>query len=498
MNTNTKKVIVIGSGFGGLSIAIRLQAKGYHVTIYEKNDMVGGHASQYTEKGYTFDLGPSIITAPMILDELFGAAGKKKEDYVKLLPIDPYYRIYYADGTHLDYRGETESMRQQLASFDPSDGKAYDRFIEYTKEIYKYVIEDKLGNKPFDNWKDFLSFAPAIVKLQGWRSTYDMAASYFKDERSRFAFSFHPLFLGGNPFTTPAIFLMIPYLEKVGGVWFAEGGMYGLVTALKNVFTDIGGQISLNSPVEKIEVKNGTAVGVWSQNEFFPANIVVSNAHSAHTYKDLISSVNRTKWTDTKVRSQKYSMSTVLLYLGISKKYPDIPHHSIILSPRYRGLIEEIFAEKDLPDDFSIYMHMPSRTVSDMAPEGCESMYALIPTPNLNANIDWTIQTEPFVAKVLSYLEHEFGMTDLSKHIEVQKVFTPLDFEQERNNYLGSPWSVQPSLLQIANFRPHNKSEDIKNLYLVGASTHPGGGVPGVMMSAAATKQAILHDSSNT
>lgn len=489
-----KKIIVIGSGFGGLAVAIRLQAKGFEVTIMEKNSRVGGHAYQMKKNGYTFDMGPSLITAPDIIQKVFLSAGKKMEDYLNLIPLEPFYRIYFHDKSYLDYSGNTEFMKSQMEKFNPKDAQNYDRFMEKASMLYKAVIIDGLGSKPFSDWGTMIKFLPQALKLNALVPAFYFAKKYFKDPRHQFCFSFHPLFIGGSPFRAPSVYQMIPYLEKTGGVWFTRGGMYSLVQALEKVFLEIGGKILVNSEVQEIKITNGAVGGVILHGNFHPADAVISNADFAHTYGKLVPADYRKKWNDRKLGKIAYSMSAYLLYLGVKKVYPQLLHHTLILSRRYKELVKDIFDRKILPDDFSMYLHVPTRTDQSMAPPGSESMYVLIPVANLKGNIDWKTMTEPFTKKVLHFLENDFGLEDLQKNIEVKETFTPLDFQRVRNNHLGSAWGVEPRLTQTAIFRPHNRSEDIKGLYLVGASTHPGAGVPGVLLTAETTEKVVLAD----
>jgi phytoene desaturase len=489
-----KKVAIIGSGFGGLALAVRLQGRGYSVTIFEKQDKVGGHAYQLKKEGYTFDMGPSLITAPDIIDDVFKSAGEERSKYLEYIPLDPYYRIYFHDKTFIDYNGDSDSMKKQLAVFNKDDAKAYEKFMVYSSRLYKIVISDRMGSQPFLSMKDFFSAAPKIISTKSMLSCYTNVKFFFKDFRSRFIFSFHPLFIGGSPFNSPSLYLMIPYLEKVGGVWFTKGGMYKLVEALEKVFKKHGGVINTSTEVRQIIVEGGKAVGVDSKLGKEKFDLVVSNAHFAHTYKDLLSQKDLSKWKKKNVNSMKYSMSCYLAYIGTKKQYPELKHHTLILSERYKALIDDIFENKILAEDFSMYLHVPTKTDPSMAPEGCESMYVLIPTPNLEGQVDWKVQKETFTKKILDFLEYDFGMKDLQKNINFLEVFTPMDFLSERNNYLGSAWGVQPTLFQSANFRPHNRSEDIENLYLVGASTHPGAGVPGVLLTAETTEKLIVKD----
>jgi len=487
------KVTIIGSGFGGLSLAIRLQSQGFSVTIFEKNAKVGGHAYQLKKNGYTFDMGPSLVTAPDIIQKVFEGAGRKMEDYLELVYLDPFYRIYFHDKTFIDYNADADFMKKQMAEFNPDDAENFDSFMDYTRKMYYEVITNGLGAKPF-TLKKMIQFIPKALVLKALNSTYSVVSKYFKDEKNRFTFSFHPLFIGGSPFRSPAVYLMIPYLEKHGGVWFSKGGMYSLVEALEKVFLEIGGTISTDSEVEQITVREGKVTGVMVNKQFHASDIVVSNAHFAHTHLDLIDTKHRKKWTDNKVKKTAYSMSSFLMYMGVKKKYPQLKHHTLILSERYKELVKDIFDRKILADDFSMYLHAPSITDPDMAPKDSESMYVLIPVPNLAGDINWHEKKHTFAKKVLDFLEHDFGLEGLQDNLDVLELYTPEEFKTQRNNYLGSAWGVEPKLTQSASFRPGNKSEDVDNLYIVGASTHPGAGVPGVLLTAEATENAIIQD----
>lgn len=488
-----RKIVIIGSGFGGLAAAIRLQAEGMQVTVLEKNAKVGGHAYQLVRDGYIFDMGPSIITAPDLIQRVFACAGVRMEDYLDLVKLDPFYRIYFHDGSVLDYTDDSEKMKQQMAQFNTDDADNYDRFMAHTRQLYDAVITDGLGSTLFD-LRRMIGFLPRALRLRALMPAYNFVKKYFGDPRHRFTFSFHPLFIGGNPFRAPSVYLMIPYLEKTGGVWFCKGGMYNLVRALENVFIELGGVIETDAEVERIVVENREAMGVMAKGRFYEANAVISNADLLHTYRELIKPEHRKKWSDKKLRRTQYSMSAFLLYLGVNKRYPQLKHHTLILSERYKGLIDDIFDNKILPDDFSMYLHIPSQTDPTMAPEGCESMYVLIPVPNLESGINWEKIKRTYTDSILTFLENDFGLTDLKRSIAVLETFTPSDFKKQRNNHLGSAWGVEPKLTQTAYFRPHNRSEDIQKLYFVGASTHPGAGVPGVLLTAETTVKLIAED----
>ncbi len=489
-----KQLALIGSGFGGLAAAIRLQARGFQVTIFEKRTMVGGRASQIKKEGYTFDTGPSLITAPFLIKEVFLSAGRRLEDYLDLIPLDPFYRIYFHDGSHLDYSGDSEKMKAEMARFDPDDAKQYDRFFAGIQPIYDSVITEGLGAKPFLRWQTMARFAPKAIALGGFRPVYSYVKRYFKDERHRFAFSFHPLFVGGSPFRTPSIYAMIPSLERNAGVWFARGGTYSLVKAFERLFLELGGTIRTDAEVQEIIVRDGQATGIVVNGEAIPVDGVVSNGDVPWVYKHLIKPAHRRRWNDKAIDKLKISMSCFLMYIGTRRQYPNLLHHTLILSRRYRELVKDIFDRHILPDDFSMYLHVPTRTDASMAPAGCESMYVLVPVPHLGGGIDWKTKTPMYARKILDFLEHDFGMEGLQENIDVLEFFTPEDFGTRLNAHLGSAFSIEPRLTQSAYFRPHNRSEDIKRLYFVGAGTHPGAGIPGVLLSAAATESCVLED----
>ncbi len=475
------KIIVIGSGFGGLSCAIRLQAQGHEVTIVEKREKLGGRAFVYEQDGFKFDGGPTIITAPWLIDELFTLAGKKTEDYVKLVKIDPFYNIRWEDGTVFNYNDDKQNLYAQIAKINPKEIANYQRFAKDLDEIYRVGFE--LIDKPFSSVWDMVKVLPQMIKLRSDRSVYKFAAKYFKDEKLREAFSFHPLLIGGNPFTSTSIYAMIHELEQKFGVWFALGGTGALVKALGNLFTDIGGKILIEAEVEEILIKNGKANGVKIKaGEMLEADAVVSNADVAFTYLNLIPHSFRRKYSDSKIKSLEYSMSLFVIYFGTDRKYENMAHHEIIMGKRYKGLLEDIFDRKVLAKDFSLYLHRPTATDQSLAPEGCDCWYVLSPVPNLGGNIDWQTKAKPYRDSIISYLEENF-MPELSKHIISETHIDPLHFEGTLNSYLGSAFSVAPILTQSAYLRPHNQSEDIPNLYFVGAGTHPGAGLPGVISS---------------
>ena len=485
------KIIVIGSGFGGLSAAVRLQASGHDVTIVEKRGKLGGRAYVYEQDGFKFDGGPTIITAPWLIDELFEIAGRKTEDYVRLVKIDPFYNIRWEDGTVFHYNDDRETLLNEIRKIAPDEVENYKRFSKSLGEIYRVGFE--LIDQPFSSVWDMVKVVPEMIKLRSDRSVYKFASKYFKNEKLREAFSFHPLLIGGNPFKATSIYAMIHELEQKFGVWFAMGGTGALVRALGELFTETGGKILLETEVEEITIDGAArrATGVkLKTGELLEADIVVSNADIAFTYMNLIAPEFRFKNTDKYLKKLDYSMSLFVYYFGTDRKYEKMAHHEILLGRRYKGLLDDIFINKTLSEDFSLYLHRPTATDPTLAPDGCDSWYVLSPVPHLGANIDWNSKAESYRDSIIKYLETHY-MPGLSKHIVSEYYIDPLHFEDTLNSYLGSAFSVEPTLLQSAYLRPHNRSEDIENLYFVGAGTHPGAGLPGVMSSGKITANLI-------
>lgn len=479
-----KKIIVIGSGFGGLGAATRLLSAGHDVTILEKRDKLGGRAYVYEKNGFKFDGGPTVITAPFMFDDIFEAAGKKREDYIEFVPCDPFYRIFDAEGKHFDYNNDHDFTLKEIEKRSPGDVEGYEKFLGTTKAIFdKGFVE--LADQPFLKFTDMLKVAPDLIKLQSYKTVYKYVAQFIKDEFLRRCFSFHPLLVGGNPFDTTSIYAMIHYLEREWGVHYAMGGTGAIVNALEKLIREQGGKIHTEAEVEEIVVKNGKAIGVQLKNgAILDADEIVSNADVAFTYKNLINPRYRKKYTDRKIERTKYSMSLFVIYFGTKKRYLDsgLAHHNIILGKRYKGLLEDIFHNKKLADDFSLYLHMPTITDPSMAPDGCEGFYVLSPVPHLDSGTDWNEMAPKYRDAIMNFLEENY-LPDLQENIIAEHYIDPLHFQNELNSYKGSAFSVEPILTQSAWFRPHNKSEDVDNLYFVGAGTHPGAGLPGVLSS---------------
>jgi phytoene desaturase len=476
------KIIVIGSGFGGLAAAIRLQAQGHAVTVLEKRDKAGGRAYVYEQDGFLFDGGPTIITAPWLIEELFELCGKRTADYIQLVPLDPFYNIRFEDGSIFRYNADRAFLLDEIRRFNPADVEGYLRFYEDLAEIYR--VGFALIDKPFTNFRDMLRVVPDMVRLKSHRSVASFASRYVKDERLRRVFSFHPLLIGGNPFQSTSIYAMIHKLEQDFGVWFAMGGTNALVKALVKLFEDIGGEMHLNCEVAEILLnERGGASGVRLKNgETLEADAVVSNADVAFTYLNLVPASARRKYTDKKLKRMRYSMSLFVIYFGTNRQYDDIAHHEILMGARYKELLDDIFKRKILAEDFSLYLHRPTATDPSLAPEGCDAFYVLSPVPHLGGAVDWTQRAQTYRDAIIRYLEQRY-LPALSKHIITEHRIDPLHFQNDLNSYLGSAFSVEPVLTQSAWFRPHNQSEDIPNLYFVGAGTHPGAGLPGVISS---------------
>lgn len=483
MPESSKKIIVIGSGFGGLATAVRLQTRGYQVELIEARDRLGGRAYVYQQDGYTFDAGPTVITAPFLIDELFEGAGRKTADYVKIVPVDPFYRIVFHNGRTFEYNGDENLTAKRVAEFSPGDVGGYHAMIRAARDIFQKGFVE-LADKPFLKFGDMIAIAPDLIRLGSYRTVYGFVSRYIKDDLLRRVFSFHPLLVGGNPFQTTSIYALIHHLERQWGVWYAMGGTGAVVDGLGRLFCELGGRVRLSTPVKRILVTNGRACGVeTATGEKIAADAVVSNADIANTYREMIDPAARRKNTNRRLESMRYSMSLFVIYFGTRKQYPDVAHHTILLSERYQGLLEDIFTRKKLTEDFSMYLHRPTATDPSMAPPGCDCWYVLIPVPNQLSGIDWTRESQPFRDRVMTWLDRNY-LPGLLDNLATERVFTPLDFETTLRSYVGAAFSVEPIFRQSAWFRPHNESEDVENLFFAGAGTHPGAGVPGVLSSA--------------
>ncbi|WP_425409197.1 phytoene desaturase [Hyphococcus sp.] len=489
-----KKAAVIGSGFGGLSLAIRLQSAGVQTTIYEKRDMPGGRAYVFRKDGFTFDAGPTVITDPSALEELFALSDRRLSDYVEMISVDPFYRLHWEDGYTFDYCSDEELLYEQIEKKNPADLEGYKKFYKFSEDVFKEGYQ-KLGAVPFLNFWSMVRVAPQLTQLQSFKSVYGRVADFIEDPQLRQAFSFHTLLVGGDPFKTSSIYALIHALERKWGVWFPRGGTGALVSGLARLFTDLGGVMRLNAPVAEIITAHGRASEIVLENgvrERFDA--VASNADIVHTYDKLLRNDSRGRTKARSLKQKRFSNSLFVAYFGLRKKHDHLAHHSILFGPRYRELIAEIFSGPDLPDDFSLYLHMPTKTDPNLAPEGCSAFYALAPVPNLEkANIDWATEGPKYRDRIFDYLEARY-IPNLRDDLVTSHIFTPADFESALNAHAGSAFSIEPILTQSAYFRTHNRDDKIPNLYFVGAGTHPGAGVPGVVGSAKATAGLMLAD----
>jgi phytoene desaturase len=491
---NKQKAIVIGSGFGGLAAAIRLQAKGYSVKIIEKRDKPGGRAYVYEDQGFRFDAGPTVITAPQALEELFALCQREMKDYVELIPVAPFYRLQWEDGTRFDYSNDVELLKKQIAKLEPRDVAGYEKFFLYSKDVF-HEGYDKLVHLPFLNWWSMIRVSPQLIRLGAWRSVYATVAGFIKHPKLREAFSFHSLLIGGNPFSSSSIYTLIHYLERKWGVFFPRGGTGALVNALIRLFQDMGGEIELNRPIAKILTKEGKVVGIEDEKGTQETcDLIVSNADVVHTYNRLLAHEPLVKKSARRFAKMRHSMSLFVLYFGTKKAYPEVAHHTVLFGPRYKGLLKEIFSTGTLPKDFSLYLHNPAVTDPSMAPEGCGSFYVLSPVAHLGkAKVDWQVEGERYAEQILEYLE-KHGMPNLRENLVTKRIFTPLDFRDQLNAHWGSAFSLEPILAQSAFFRAHNRCDHLQGLYFVGAGTHPGAGVPGVINSGKATAAVIEQD----
>ncbi len=478
-----KKITVIGAGFGGLSAAIRLLAQGHDVTLIDKRDKPGGRGYQYEIDGFKFDGGPTVITAPYMFDELFELAGKRKEDYFDLIELNPFYRIFNEKGEYFNYLRDPNQAAQEVAKFSPSDVVGYRKFVDSTVEVFNKF--HPYTEKPFLKFSEMLAILPDMWKTGTLGSMYSYAKKYVKDDFIRKVCSFHPLLVGGNPFDTPSIFGLIIQFEKQWGVHYARGGTGSIAQALLKLFIEEGGKVMMETEVDQILLHNKTVKGVQLKSgDRLDADIVVSNGDVAFTYKHMIAKKERPRLLDLYFDNLQYSNSLVVIYFGTKRRYLDskLDHHNIILGDRYRGLLKDIFNKKKLPDDLSLYLHMPTKTDPSIAPEGCESFYVLSLVPHLDAGINWEEIGDRYCDRVLQFLEDNY-LPNLKENIVVKHHIDPVHFNKTLNSYKGAAFSIKPSLTQTGWMRPHNRSRFFKNLYFAGAGTHPGAGVPAVIAS---------------
>ena len=492
----SRRAVVIGAGFGGLAAAARLRAMGHAVTVLEAGDQPGGRARTFESEGFHFDAGPTVITAPHLIDELFELFGKDRRDYFDFVPVDPFYRVVFPDGRHFDYVGDDERLFAQIAKFNPADVEGYKKLVEHSQRIFD-VGYTQLVDADFSRFGDMMRIVPDLVRLRAYKSLYGLVARYIKDDALRQVFTFQPLLIGGNPFRAPGIYLLIHWLERKWGIHFAMGGTASIVSGLTRLLGEVGVDVRLNAPVERIEVANGRTKGVLLENgSFLESDLVVSNADPATVYTKLIDAAARRKHTDASVARKRYSMSLFVGYFGTNKTYPGLAHHSILLGPRYRELLTDVFDRKTLAEDFSLYLHAPTRTDPSLAPPGGESFYVLSPVPNQQSGIDWSVEGPRYMDRILDALDAEH-LPGLRENLVTQFHVDPRYFEGELRSYRGAAFGPEPTLRQSAYFRFHNRSEDVEGLYFVGAGVHPGAGLPGVLSSAKVLERLVPQPESH-
>lgn len=486
----SQRAVVIGSGFGGLAAAIRLRALGYQVTVVEAGHQAGGRARVFRRDGFTFDAGPTVVTAPYLFDELFEALGRRREDYVEFVPVDPFYRCSFPDGEHFDYVGDEERLVAQIDKLSPNDVDGYRRMVKHAERIFD-VGYTELADAPFGRLADMLRIVPDLGRLSAYRSVYSLVSRYIKDARLRQVFTFEPLLIGGNPMKAPGIYLLIHYLERKWGVHYAKGGTGAIVSGLLDLLEETGVEVRFDAPVARIQTVGGRASGVVLEDgRLIQADLVVSNADPTLVYSRMIDERLLRKNTPAKVGKKRQSMSLFVGYFGTKKQYPSTKHHTIVLGPRYKDLLNDIFDKRVLAEDFSLYLHRPGASDPNMAPPGQDAFYVLSPVPNQLSGLDWEKLSGPYFDAILEELEHR-ELPGLRDNLVTKFSVDPRYFETELRSHQGAAFGLEPVLTQSAYFRYHNASPDVPGLYFVGASTHPGAGMPGVLCSAKVLEKVV-------
>ena len=494
MKVSTRQAIVVGSGFGGIASALRLRAKGYKVKIIDKCSMLGGRAQVFTRNGFKHDAGPTVITAPFLLEELFSLYQEKLSDHINLVPLTPWYRFYFSDKTTFDYGGSLEDTLSEIDKFEPRDKAGYLRLLNHSKNIFDIAFT-KLSAIPFHQFFLMITLIPKLIVLRSYESVWGMVSRHLINPKLRQAFSIQPLLVGGNPFSTTSIYGLIHYLERAYGVFFAMGGTGAIVGALKSLMERNNIEIILNTTVKKLVVNDGKVSGlILDDGSQIDADLIVSNADATYLHQNMIDQDKVALSSKLKLKLAHYSMGLFVIYFGTTKQYPSVVHHTIWLGKTYKELLSNIFDKKILSDDFSLYIHRPTATDESFAPKGCDSFYVLCPVPNLKADIDWSTEGNILKDKIIAALDQTI-LPDLKKHITSDFFMTPSDFKTDYLSTHGAGFSIAPLFRQSAWFRFHNKAEGIQNLYLTGAGTHPGAGLPGVLCSAKVIDQLIPHAS---
>ena len=489
----SKRVVVIGGGFGGLAAALRCRKLGFDVTLLERLNMLGGRARVFEKDGYRHDAGPTVITAPFLFEELFELFGENLKDYLNFKSLDPWYRFYFHNGKTFDYRPSIEDTNNEIRKFDENDVDGYDKLLKTSKDIFEIGFE-KLSDKPFISFWEMAKQIPSLVKLKSYLTVSQLVNSKLKNKYLRKAFSIHPLLVGGNPFTTTSIYALIHYLERKWGVYFCMGGTGKIVRELENLMLRQGITINKETDVDQISIINGKAENVVLNNgKKIPADLVICNADPPTVYSEMLPSEYS---RDSLLKPKKfthYSMGLYVLFFGSKKKFSDVAHHTIWMSERYKELLHDIFEKKILTEDFSLYLHRPTATDDTFAPEGCDSFYVLCPVPNLQGNVQWNSEGPKLKDRIVEALDKTI-MPGLKENIEAEFWMTPEDFKNDYRSKYGAGFSVAPIFSQSAWFRYHNKDKKIPNLYFSAAGSHPGAGIPGVLCSAKVIEKLIIKD----
>ena len=485
-------VVVIGSGFGGIASALRARKLGFEVTLIERLNQLGGRARTFERDGHKFDAGPTVITAPFLFEELFELFDRQLSDYAEMLPVSPWYRYEFNDGSRLDYGGSVEDTLNEIERLSPGDVDGYKKLLAHSQKIFDVGFSE-LAHVPFNRLWFMLKQIPALVRLGCYRTVWQFTKRYLKDDRLRRAFSIQPLLVGGNPFNTTSIYSLIHYLERRWGVHFPRGGTGALVAAMGRLMDEVGINVILNQDVQRICTERGQVSGVQlASGDTLAADLVICNGDPAQIYRSLVPQSERKRWTDRRIDALKYSMGLYVLYFGTRCQYEEVEHHTIVFGEQYQELLQRIFAGEPAGNDLSLYLHRPTATDPALAPAGKDTFYVLAPVPNLQRH-DWLAVRDQVRERVIDILEKRV-LPNLRQHMDVCFDLDPTQFDADYASRWGAGFSIAPIFTQSAYFRFHNRSEDVKNLYLVGAGTHPGAGVPGVLSSAKVVEHLLMED----
>ncbi len=490
---HTPHTVVIGSGFGGIAAALRMRAKGHRVTLVERLADVGGRARSFSRGGFRHDAGPTVITAPFLFDELFALFGERRDDHLEFVPLDPWYRFHFHDGSEFDYRPSLADTHAEIARFSPEDTANYDRLVATSKQIFD-VGFTQLADKPFTRFGAMIKQIPQLLRLRSYLTVAQLVNRHIKHPLLRQAFSIHPLLVGGNPFDTTSIYALIHYLERKWGVYFCMGGTGKLVAELKALMIRQGVQLQMQTDVTEICVDGARVTGIrTSTGDVIEADNVICNADPPTVYRQMLPSQAGRRKKALPEAVTRYSMGLFVLFFGTKKQYPDVAHHTIWMGKRYQALLDDIFNKKILAEDFSLYLHRPTATDASFAPDGCDSFYVLCPVPNLQGDVDWSTEGPALQARIIKALDATI-MPGLGEALVEDFYMTPEDFKTDYRSEHGAGFSISPSFTQSAWFRYHNRDPHLGNLYFSGAGAHPGAGMPGVLCSAKVVETLVTED----